>query len=176
MDGTDVKEPLLAEARRLGFAAAGITSTRPFAEARRRALRAIEEGRMDGMPWYTRERVEESADLRRRYPWARSIIALAWPYRPASAPGASPHGNGDGSTVRGRMSSYACLDLDGRPVDYHTLLGARCDALVAWLRAFTTHDVVWAQVRFDARQGARARSCEPAAVLSHEIGERGDSG
>jgi ceramide glucosyltransferase len=51
-------------------------------------------------------------------------------------------------------------------------LGREILALVAWLRAFTTHDVVWAQVRFDARQGARAPSCEPAALLSHEIGER----
>jgi ceramide glucosyltransferase len=51
-------------------------------------------------------------------------------------------------------------------------LGREILALLAWLRAFTTHDVVWAQVRFDARQGARAPSCEPAALLSHEIGER----
>jgi ceramide glucosyltransferase len=53
-----------------------------------------------------------------------------------------------------------------------TFFGREILALVAWLRAFTTHDVVWAQVRFDARQGARASSCEPAALLSHEIGER----
>ena len=177
MDGTDVKEPLLAEARRLGFAAAGITSTRPFAEARRRALRAIDEGRMDGMPWYTRERVEESADLRRRYPWARSIIALAWPYRPASAPGASPHGNGDGTTVRGRMSSYACLDLDGRPVDYHTLLGARCDALVAWLRErhpdvrakrFIDHG--WAMDRAIAERAGIGFTGKHASLITREAG------
>jgi ceramide glucosyltransferase len=54
-------------------------------------------------------------------------------------------------------------------------LGREILALVAWLRAFTTHDVVWAQVRFDARQGARAPSCEPAALLSHEAGDRRDS-
>jgi ceramide glucosyltransferase len=53
-----------------------------------------------------------------------------------------------------------------------TFLGREILALVAWLRAFTTHDVVWAQVRFDARQGARAPSREPAALLSHEIAER----
>jgi ceramide glucosyltransferase len=57
-----------------------------------------------------------------------------------------------------------------------TFLGREILTLVAWLRAFTTHDVVWAQVRFDARQGARAPSCEPAALLSYEIGERRDSG
>jgi ceramide glucosyltransferase len=53
-----------------------------------------------------------------------------------------------------------------------TFIGREILALVAWLRAFTTYDVVWAQVRFDARQGARAPSCEPAALLSHEIAER----
>ena len=36
-------------------------------------------------------------------------------------------------------------------------LGREFLALVAWLRAFTTHNVVWAEVRFDARQGARVR-------------------
>jgi ceramide glucosyltransferase len=49
-------------------------------------------------------------------------------------------------------------------------LGREILALVAWLRAFTTHEVVWAQVRFDARQGARAALRK--AVQSHEIGER----
>ncbi len=33
-------------------------------------------------------------------------------------------------------------------------LGREVLALVAWLRAFTTHDVVWAKTRFDARKGA----------------------
>jgi ceramide glucosyltransferase len=55
-------------------------------------------------------------------------------------------------------------------------LGREILALVAWLRAFTTHDVVWAQVRFDARQGARAAPWDPAALPSREAGERRDSG
>ncbi|MFZ3328202.1 MAG: hypothetical protein WA231_20975, partial [Methylocella sp.] len=49
-------------------------------------------------------------------------------------------------------------------------LGREILALVAWLRAFTTHEVVWAQVRFDARQGARTALRK--AVQGHEIGER----
>jgi ceramide glucosyltransferase len=47
-------------------------------------------------------------------------------------------------------------------------------ALVAWLRAFTTHDVVWAEARIDARRGVRAAPGE--AVQCHETGERRDSG
>ncbi len=53
-------------------------------------------------------------------------------------------------------------------------LGREILALVAWLRAFTTHYVVWAEARIDARQGVRAALGE--AVQSHEVGERPDSG
>ena len=77
MDMPQLKAELGREARRLGFAACGVTSVRPFTEARTNALAAIDAGRMDGMPWYTRERVVVSADIGARYPWARSIVALA---------------------------------------------------------------------------------------------------
>ncbi len=131
MDMVDVKAGLADEARRLGFAACGVTSVRPFTEARTRALAAIDAGRMDGMAWYTRDRVEASADIGGRYPWARSIIALAWPYRPARP---EPSSGGPAGTVRGRFSAYACTEDGGGAVDYHDLLAQRCDALVAWLR------------------------------------------
>ncbi|MBV8526956.1 MAG: tRNA epoxyqueuosine(34) reductase QueG [Candidatus Dormibacteraeota bacterium] len=130
MDADTLKAGLVVEAHRLGFVAAGVTSTRPFRQARRRALRAIDEGWMDGMPWYSRERVDAAADLKSRYPWARSILALAWPYRPAAGPGTTaPTG-----AMRGRMSAYACLAAGDTTVDYHSLLGERCDQLVEWLR------------------------------------------
>src|ERR1700686_180318 len=100
----------------------GVRAVRPFTEARTRALAAIDAGRMDGMPWYTRDRVEASADIGGRYPWARSIVALAWPYRPAGAP--IPREAAAG-VVRGRCSAYACTEDGGRAVDYHDLLAQR---------------------------------------------------
>ncbi len=88
---------------------------------------------MEGMPWYSRERVDAAAHPRRRYPWARSVLALAWPYPPARlAGGARP--NAAPGRPRGRMSAYACLEAEGRAADYHDVLAARCDDLVAWLR------------------------------------------
>ena len=131
MDPAAIKGELITEARALGFVAAGVTTTRPFGEARRRALRAIDEGRMAGMPWYTRERVEAAADLRSRYPWARSILALAWPYAPAARPRGTPPSP---AGARGRISAYACLENGDSTTDYHSLLAQRCDALVGWLR------------------------------------------
>jgi epoxyqueuosine reductase len=130
-DTAALKEAMSDQARSLGFSACGVTSARPFTEARGRALDAIDAGRMEGMPWYTRERVEASADIGSRYPWARSIVALAWPYRPA---GEGPGKDASGS-IRGRFSAYACTERDARAVDYHDLLADRCDALVDWLRA-----------------------------------------
>jgi epoxyqueuosine reductase len=132
MDASALKHDLGEEARRLGFAACGVTSVRPFAEARERALVAIEAGRMDGMPGFTRERAEASAALGERYPWARSIVALAWPYRPAR-PATTPLTGG--TAIRGRFAAYACIDDGGVVVDYHDLLARRGDALVEWLRS-----------------------------------------
>jgi epoxyqueuosine reductase len=131
MDAAALKHDLGEEARRLGFAACGVTSVRPFTEARERALAAIEAGRMDGMTWFTRERVEASAGIGDRYPWARSIVALAWPYRPGRPlPTAPP---ADGTPIRGRFAAYACIDGGSGAIDYHDLLAQRCDALVEWL-------------------------------------------
>jgi len=51
-----------------------------------------------------------------------------------------------------------CAILKGWEVSALTpfaFLGREILALAAWLRAFTTHQVVWAQGRFDARHGAR---------------------
>jgi ceramide glucosyltransferase len=43
-------------------------------------------------------------------------------------------------------------------------LGREILALTSWLHAFTTHEVVWAQVRFDARHGPGGSSVVPAAA------------
>jgi epoxyqueuosine reductase len=129
VDRAVLRDRILDEARRQGFVTAGVAGLRPFRQARRRALRAIDEGRTEGMPWFSRERVEISSDPRGRYPWARSALALAWPYRPAS-PGTSAAEPG---RPRGRFSAYACLDAgDGpgaTPEDYHDVLARACDRL-----------------------------------------------
>ena len=124
-DFTPLREELRAEALRQGWAAAGLTDMAAFATARRHGLDAVRSGRMDGMPWMTEERVLASTDLGPRYPWGRSILALAWPYRPASLPP---------SPAAGRVAAYACLDIGDGAVDYHDALAQKCDDLLAWLR------------------------------------------
>jgi epoxyqueuosine reductase len=172
MDGVALKSALAEEARRLGFSACGVTSARPFTEARERGLAAIEAGRMDGMPWYSRERVEASAAIGARYPWARSIIALAWPYRPARAAEPDPAG-----PIRGRFAAYACIDAGEGVVDYHDLLAQRCDALVSWLRErvdglgakrFVDHG--WALDRPIAERAGIGFAGKHASVITRDAG------
>ena len=127
MASLDLGREIIGRALETGWAAAGVAALAPFETAADQAHRAISEGRLAGMPWLSHERVDAAADLRRRHPWARSVIALAWPYRPVA-----PHAE-DGSTARprGRMAAYACLpDESGRAADYHTTLGARCAELL----------------------------------------------
>ena len=172
MDGVALKAELGAEAHRLGFSACGVTSARPFAEARERGLAAIDAGRMDGMPWYSRERVEASADIGGRYPWARSIIALAWPYRPARPADPDPDG-----PIRGRFAAYACIDAGEGAVDYHDLLAQRCDGLAGWLRErvggleakrFVDHG--WALDRPIAERAGVGFAGKHASVITREAG------
>jgi len=136
-----LREDLLAEALRRGFAAAGVAGVRPFARARERAVAAVREGRMAGMDWYDEDRAVGITDPAAPHPWARSLLALAWPCAPAVAPGeaAAAVPAGEPGRPRGRMASYACLPGDAggdadRVVDYHDLLAAACDDLAAWLQ------------------------------------------
>lgn len=129
-DWTALRDELRAQALTRGWCALGVTGPGPDLEARRHGLDAVSSGRMDGMPWMTAERMVASTDLGARYPWARSIVALAWPYRPVRA---EPRISAD--RPRGRMAAYACMPGPGdSPADYHDVLARQCDELVGWLR------------------------------------------
>jgi epoxyqueuosine reductase len=103
----------------------GVTDLAPFDEAAERARRALAEGRLAGMPWYTEERVNQAADLGKRFPWARSLVALTFAYRPAAVALAPPP---DPATrpgrPRGRIAAYALGE------DYHLRLDRALVSLV----------------------------------------------
>ncbi len=172
MDRLQLRETLIDEALRRGFAAAGIAGVRPFRRARERGLRALAEGRMDGMPWYDRRRVEGITDPAGPHPWARSLLALAWPCPPALRGGdAAPEG--EAGRPRGRMSSYACLPGG----DYHDVLAAACDDLAAWLAAvvpglrwkrFVDHG--WAMDRAVAERAGIGFSGKHASIITRAAG------
>lgn len=177
MDGDALRDELVGEALRRGFVAAGVAGVAPFTTARRRGLAAVAEGRMAGMPWFTAARVEGATDLGARYPWARSLLALAWPYPPArlGCTGTPPPGRT--GRPRGRVAAYACLNGDGGPVDYHDALGAACDALVAWLaervptlRAKRFVDHGWAADRAVAERAGLGFCGKNSCLITPEAG------
>ena len=101
----------------LGFDLVGIASADPFPRDERAAVRRIRDGMMDGLPWYTEERVRKATRPEELLPGARSIVSLAISY------------NDGERTVRaggpaGKIARYAWGD------DYHRVLKDR-------LREFT---------------------------------------
>ena len=174
MDWKQLRDDLISEARRAGWASAGVTTAAPFALARDRALQAISEGRMEGMEWYTPERVEAACDLASRYSWAQSVVALAWPYRRAPPP---PDLRAVAGRPRGRISAYACLPEQGQAVDYHDLLAGQCAALLGWLgdrvpgvRAKRFIDHGWAMDRAVAERAGIGFAGKNACLITTEAG------
>jgi epoxyqueuosine reductase len=175
MDFALVRDELIAEARRRGFAAAGVTGVRPFVRARQRALRAVAEGRMAGMTWYDERRAAGITDPARPHPWARSLLALAWPCPPADAD-ARPDAAAPGRP-RGRFASYACLQTSDGVVDYHDALTRGCDDLAAWLndrvpdlqwKRFVDHG--WAMDRAVAERAGIGFAGKHAGLITETAG------
>ncbi|MGC8461618.1 MAG: tRNA epoxyqueuosine(34) reductase QueG [Candidatus Dormibacteria bacterium] len=126
LNWTEERDRLITLALSTGWCAAGTTTPDPFLNAEEHLLDALKEGRLTGMPWMHEQRAHASTHLADRFPWAQSIIALAWPYSPHST------SNPTAPERTGRIAAYALLQ-DGnedRPEDYHPLLERKCQELV----------------------------------------------
>lgn len=118
----------------LGFDLVRITSAEEFAGAREVALARIQEGLLDGLPWYNAGRVARGSRPRELLPGARSIICLGLNYYPEDSEG-SEHpeppdplnpSSGEPALV-GKIARYA------RGRDYHRVIKQRMRAYVAGL-------------------------------------------
>ena len=98
--------------RELGFDLVGITTGEPFARDERAATERVRNGLMDGLPWYTEERVRRANRPTALLPGARSVISLAVSYLTGE------RNVRDGSPT-GKVARYAWGD------DYHGLLKGR---------------------------------------------------
>ena len=113
-------------ATELGFDLVGITSAAPFLRDEQAALERIRSGMMDGLHWYTEERVRRANRPEVLLDGAQSVISLAISYNAGSSV------EGDGN-LRGKIARYAWGD------DYHEVIKKRlrqfCDGLEARLGA-----------------------------------------
>ncbi len=107
-------------ARELGFDLVGITSADPFPSHEEVTVQRIREGRMDGLPWFTEQRVRQGARPERLLPGARSLLAVGASYYDGAP---DPPANG----LQGAVARYA------RGRDYHRALKKRLKALVRTL-------------------------------------------
>jgi len=113
----DIKTVVKQYARELGFDLVRITSAEEFAEDRAVALDRIKSGLMDGLPWYTENRVKRGTNPQELLPGARSIICIGLNYfqEEVSETSSEP----DSNTPKGKVARYA------RGRDYHKVIKQR---------------------------------------------------
>ena len=104
----------------LGFDIVGITTADRFARDEAAALERVNDGLMDGLPWYTAERVRKANSPRKLLDGARSVVSLAMSYNYGES---EPKGQGP----NGKIARYAWGD------DYHDVMKKRLREFVAAL-------------------------------------------
>lgn len=112
-------------AAQAGFDVVGIASADVFHERGQTTKRRVAEGLMDGLPWFTEQRVERGMDPANMLPNARSIISLALSHHhkdAAEAPDAQP---------RGRIARYAWGE------DYHRVFAHKTRTFIETLPKVT---------------------------------------
>ena len=107
-------------AESLGFDIVGITSAEPFLRDEKAAVGRVRDGLMDGLPWYTEERVRRATHPELLLDDARSIVSVAISYLTGE-----PSPSNDGS--RGKVARYAWGD------DYHEVTKAKLKELATGL-------------------------------------------
>ena len=116
MDPAQLRRWVDEAATDAGFDLVAVASAEEFASDREEALRRIDAGLMDGLPWFNPQRVRRGADPATLLPGARSIISLGWNYYPPDDP---PAVDGQGLIAR-----YA------RGRDYHRVMKRRMRRVV----------------------------------------------
>jgi epoxyqueuosine reductase len=100
-----------------GLEVSAVTSVDPFPEAAEVVRARIDAGHLDGMEWFTHDRIDVAEDIRNLHGTAQSILSVGLTYW--SGPSEKP----DDGVIRGRISRYAW----GR--DYHRVITGRMKAL-----------------------------------------------
>src|SRR5207237_1092330 len=123
----------------LGFDIVRITSAKEFPEVERVIKERIAQGLMDGLPWFTTERVEVSCQPDTLLPGAQSIIALAISYL-TQLPDEPKKGSLDGGP-KGSISRYAWGE------DYHEVIKPKLQQFAKWLHEYASNEVCEVETR-----------------------------
>ena len=107
----DLKARVRECALDLGFDLVRVTTAEPFLRDERAAVERVRQGLMDGLPWYTEDRVRKANRPESLLEGAKSVVSLAVSYNTGE-----PEEEG---ALRGKVARYAWGE------DYHELLKPR---------------------------------------------------
>ena len=110
-----------------GFDLVGITSADPFERDERAAVERVRSGLMDGLPWYTEDRVRKANRPRELLEGAQSVVSLAVSYN-------ARDGSNNGG-ITGKVARYAW------GTDYHRVIKRRLRSFVDGLPAIVGREV-----------------------------------
>ena len=109
---SQLEASIKAYGRSLGFDIVRIADAKPFVRDEQAALERVRDGLMDGLPWYTEERVRRAANPEALLPGAMSIVSVAMSYLTGEAE------QRDGGPT-GKVARYAWGG------DYHQVMKAK---------------------------------------------------
>ena len=109
----DLTNTVKSLAYKLGFDDIRITSAKPFDYDREVTLKRIDAGLMEGLDWYTEERVNRGTNPESILPGALSIISLSLNYFVETPQNQKAHG------PTGKIAKYAWGH------DYHKVMGKK---------------------------------------------------
>ncbi len=124
----NLERAVLQYARECGFDIAGITTADAFARDEAAAVQRVRDGLMDGLAWYTEERVRRANRPQVLLEGAQSVVSLAMSYNTGQPKpvGAPPHG---------KVARYAWGQ------DYHDVIKARLRRFADGLSGLAGRDV-----------------------------------
>lgn len=125
LDYLELTSYIKQEAQALGFDLVGIAQAGPFEETQARLLEHIEQGRIAGLAWFTKERANFASDPANLLPGVRSIISLGISYLQ------DPPLLEEITNPRGKIARYAW----GK--DYHEVLKAKMQELFEKIKEAT---------------------------------------
>ena len=113
----DLKYQITQYATQCGFDLVRVTNAEEFVQERDITLKRINDGYMNGLPWFTESRVRHGTNPEALLPGARSIICLGLSYLDEQVAESS-------SASEGKVARYALVE------DYHRAMKRRMKALV----------------------------------------------
>ncbi len=135
------------KARSLGFDLVGIAPAEPLPEHERAAQERVRQGLLDGMSWFTQERIQRAANPQTLLPGAKTVVMVGLSYLPSeddSSPSLQGEGPDEGESLASPEAprpQEASLGLTGNVAryahwtDYHTVMKVRLRELAAALEA-----------------------------------------